>query len=52
MNKKQTLRVALAALASAGLVAGFIAPANAATRSTVVVHDTNPMTGFNSSVSG
>jgi peptide/nickel transport system substrate-binding protein len=52
MNTKRTVRVALAALASAGLVAGFIAPANAATRSTVVVHDTNPMTGFNSSVSG
>ena len=52
MNTKRTIRVALAALASAGLVAGFIAPANAATRSTVVVHDTNPMTGFNSSVSG
>ena len=52
MNTKRTVRVALAALASAGLVAGFIAPANAATRSTVVVHDTNPMTGFNSGVSG
>jgi len=52
MNTKRTVRHALAALASAGLVAGFIAPAHAATRSTVVVHDTNPMTGFNSSVSG
>ena len=52
MKTKRTIRVALAAIASAGLVAGFFTPANAATRSTVVVHDTNPLTGFNSSVSG
>jgi peptide/nickel transport system substrate-binding protein len=52
MNTKRTIRVVLAALASAGLVAGFFTPANAATRSTVVVHETNPLTGFNSSVSG
>jgi len=51
MNTKRTIRVALAALASAGLVAGFITPAQAA-RSTVVVHATNPLSGFNSSVTG
>ena len=52
MNTKRTVRVALAGLAAAGLIAGVLSPAQAATRSTVVVHDTNPMTGFNSSVSG
>jgi len=52
MKTQRTIRVALAALASVGLVAGVLTPAQAATRSTVVVHDTNPMTGFNSSVSG
>ena len=52
MNTKRTVRVALAGLAAAGLIAGVLTPAQAATRSTVVVHDTNPMTGFNSSVSG
>ena len=47
----RTVRIAVAALAAAGLVAGVTSPAQAA-RSTVVVHDTNPLTGFNSSVSG
>ena len=47
----RTVRIAVAALAAAALVAGVTSPAQAA-RSTVVVHDTNPLTGFNSSVSG
>jgi len=52
MKKMRSVRVAVAAFAAAGLVAGSFVPAHGATRSTVVVHDTNPMTGFNSSVSG
>ena len=51
MKSMRTVRIAVAALAAAGLVAGVTSPAQAA-RSTVVVHDTNPLTGFNSSVSG
>jgi len=47
----RTARIAVAALAAAGLVAGVVSPAQAA-RSTVVVHATNPLTGFNSSVTG
>lgn len=52
MNTKRTIRVALAALASAGLLAGVLSPAQAATRSTVVLHETNTLTGLNSSVTG
>ena len=46
MNKKQKLRVGLVALASLGLVAGILAPAQGA-RNTIVFHETNPLTGFN-----
>ena len=52
MKSMRTVRIAVAALAAAGLVAGSFVPAHGATRSTVVIHDTNPLTGFNSSVSG
>jgi peptide/nickel transport system substrate-binding protein len=52
MNTKRKIRVALAALASAGLLAGVLSPAQAATRSTVVLHETNTLTGINSSVTG
>jgi len=52
MKSKRNVRIAVAALAAAGLVAGTFVPAQGATRSTVVIHDTNPLTGFNSSVSG
>lgn len=52
MKTKRTIRVALAALASAGLLAGVLSPAQAATRSTVVLHETNTLTGLNSSVTG
>ena len=46
MNKKHKLRVGLVALASLGLVAGILAPAQGA-RNTIVFHETNPLTGFN-----
>ena len=52
MKSMRTVRIAVAALAAAGLVAGSFVPAHGATRSTVVIHDTNPLTGFNSGVSG
>jgi len=51
MKSMRTARIAVAALAAAGLVAGVVSPAQAA-RSTVVVHATNPLSGFNSSVTG
>jgi peptide/nickel transport system substrate-binding protein len=51
MNTKRTIRVALAALASLGLVAGMLTPAQAA-RGTVIVHETNPHSGFNNAVQG
>lgn len=51
MKTKHTLRVALTALASLGLVAAILTPAQAA-RGTVVVHETNPHTGFNNGVQG
>ena len=50
MKSKRNVRIAVAALAAAGLVAGTFVPAKAATRGTVVIHDTNPMTGLNTSV--
>ena len=52
MKSKRNVRIAVAALAAAGLVAGTFVPAKAATRSTVVLHETNVLTGFNSSVTG
>ncbi len=51
MKTKHTVRVAITALASLGLVAGILAPAQAA-RGTVIVHDTNPHSGFNNAVQG
>jgi peptide/nickel transport system substrate-binding protein len=47
---KATRIVRAVAVAAAGAlgVAGLVAPAQAATRSTVVVHYTNPLTSFNS----
>lgn len=52
MKTKRTIRVAIAAIASVGLLAGVLSPAQAATRSTVVLHETNVMTGLKSSVTG
>ena len=43
MKTKHTVRVAITALASLGLVAGILAQAQAA-RGTVIVHETNPHT--------
>lgn len=52
MKIKRTFRVALAAIASVGLLAGVLTPAQAATRSTVILHETNTLTGLKSSVTG
>jgi len=46
MNKKRTIRVALAVIATAGLFTSVLTPAQAA-RNTIVFHETNPLTGFN-----
>ncbi len=46
MKKGNKLRVGLVAIASVGLVAGILAPAQGA-RNTIVFHETNPLTGFN-----
>jgi len=51
MNKKSLRRLALIGAASSALVVSLLTPAQAA-RGTVIVHDTNPLTGFNSSVVG
>jgi hypothetical protein len=48
MKFTRSAKVALAVVASAGLAVSLLAPANANTRSTVVVHDTNSLTSFNS----
>lgn len=48
---KKKFRYAVIALASAGLAAATLSPATAA-RGTVVVHDTNPHSGFNNAVQG
>lgn len=48
MKFTRSARFALAATASAALAVSMLTPAQAATRSTVVVHDTNSLTSFNS----
>ena len=48
MKLTRSAKVALAAVASAGLAVSLLSPASANTRSTVVVHDTNSLTSFNS----
>jgi peptide/nickel transport system substrate-binding protein len=50
MKLNRISKVALVATAAAGLVAGALVPANAATRSTVVIVTSNQLTGLNSSV--
>jgi len=49
MKFTRSAKFALAAAASAALAVSLLTPAQAATRSTVVIHDTNSLTGFNSS---
>jgi peptide/nickel transport system substrate-binding protein len=51
MKLNRLSKVALVATAAAGLVAGALVPANAATRSTVVIVTSNALTGLNPSVS-
>lgn len=48
MKLTSSAKFALAVVASAALAVSMLAPAQAATRSTVVVHDTNSLTSFNS----
>jgi peptide/nickel transport system substrate-binding protein len=49
MKFTRSAKFALAAAASAALAVSLLAPAQAATRSTIVIHDTNSLTSFNSS---
>ena len=49
--KVTRVKVALAAVAAVALGATLLAPAQAATRSTVILHETNPITGLNCSMS-
>jgi peptide/nickel transport system substrate-binding protein len=48
MKFSRSAKFALAAAASAALAVSLLTPAQAATRSTVVIHDTNSLTSFNS----
>ena len=48
MKFTRSAKFALAAAASAALAVTLLAPAQAATRSTIVIHDTNSLTSFNS----
>jgi peptide/nickel transport system substrate-binding protein len=52
MKLNRLSKVALVATAAAGLIAGSLLPANAATRSTVVIVTSNALTGINTSVDG
>jgi len=51
MKKKSLRRAVVIAAAGSALVAGLLAPAQAA-RGTVIVHDVNPHSGFNNAVQG
>ena len=52
MKLNRLSKVALVATAAAGLIAGSLLPANAATRSTVVIVTSNSLTGLNPTVDG
>ncbi len=47
MKFTRSAKFALAAAASAALAVSLLTPAQAATRSTIVIHDTNALTSFN-----
>jgi len=49
MKFTRSAKFALAAAASAALAVSLLTPAQAATRSTIVIHDTNSLTSFNNS---
>ena len=51
MKFTRSAKFALAAAASAALAVTLLTPAQAATRSTVILHETNPITGLNCSLS-
>ena len=51
MKFTRSAKFALAAAASAALAVSLLTPAQAATRSTVILHETNPITGLNCSLS-
>ena len=48
MKFTRSAKVALTAAATAALAVSLLTPAQAATRSTIVIHDTNALTSFNS----
>ena len=48
MKFTRSAKVALTAAAAAALAVSLLSPAQAATRSTIVIHDTNSLTSFNS----
>ena len=48
MKFTRSAKVALTAAAAAALAVSLLSPAQAATRSTIVIHDTNALTSFNS----
>ena len=52
MKLTRSAKFALAVAASSALAVSLLAPAQAATRSTVVVHETNSLTSFNSNTPG
>ena len=47
MKFTRSAKVALTAAAAAALAVSLLTPAQAATRSTIVIHDTNSLTSFN-----
>jgi len=51
MKFTRSAKFALATAASAALAFTLLSPAQAATRSTVILHETNPITGLNCSLS-
>jgi peptide/nickel transport system substrate-binding protein len=51
MKFTRSAKFALAAAASAALAFSLLTPAQAATRSTVILHETNPLTGLNCGLS-
>jgi len=51
MKLQRSAKFALAITASAALAVSLLTPAQAATRSTVILHETNPITGLNCSLS-
>ena len=51
MKLTKGAKFAFAVVASAGLAVALLSPAQGATRSTVIIHETNPVAGLNCSLS-